>query len=108
MENSAQLRHIVLCAFREEIPAAQLALIAGEFSLLQNKIAEVRHFEFGLNNSPENLNDGYTHCFTLHFKNEKERDVYLVHPAHLDFVDKLTPALAKVLVVDYFPRETTR
>ena len=105
MENSVQLRHIVLCAFRDEIPAEQLALIAREFSLLKNKIEQVRHFEFGLNNSPENLNDGYTHCFTLRFENEKERDAYLVHPAHLDFVDMLKPALAKVLVVDYFPQE---
>lgn len=108
MENSAPLRHIVLCAFRAEMPAAKLAMIAREFSLLKDKIEEVRHFECGLNNSPENLNDGYTHCFTLHFTNEKDRDAYLVHPAHLEFVDMLKPALAKVLVVDYFAREEVR
>ncbi len=107
MENSACLRHVVLCAFREATSAEQIAFITREFSLLKEKIGEVRHFECGTNNSPENLNDGYTHCFTLHFQNEKGRDAYLAHPAHLDFVELLKPSLAKVLVVDYFARDAS-
>jgi hypothetical protein len=102
MEHSANLRHIVLCAFQEGTPAERLALIIREFSLLEEKIEQVRHFECGVNNSPENLNDGLTHCFALSFDNEKERDAYLAHPAHLAFVELLKPCLAKVLVVDYF------
>jgi len=105
MENSVPLRHIVLCAFRNGTQAQQLASITQEFARLKDKIAQVRHFECGRNNSPENLSDDYTHCFTLSFDNERARDTYLAHPAHLDFVELLKPCLAKVLVVDYFAGE---
>lgn len=100
------LRHIVLCAFLDDTPEQQLALLAREFALLKEHIAQVRHFECGVNVSLEGLADGFTHCFTLTFDDAAGRDAYLVDPAHLRFVELLKPSLAKVLVVDYAPRAT--
>jgi hypothetical protein len=54
--------------------------------------------------SPEGLNDGFTHCFTLTFAQAEDRDAYLVHPAHQQFVATLKPALAKSLVLDYWAK----
>jgi hypothetical protein len=103
MNQTDGLRHIVLCAFRDDASDQQIALLTREFALLKEHIAHVRHFECGINSSPEGLADGFTHCFTLHFDGAAGRDAYLVDPAHLRFVELLKPSLAKVLVVDYAP-----
>jgi hypothetical protein len=39
------------------------------------------------------------------FKSAKERDAYLVHPAHKAFVDILKPLLDDVMVVDFVPEK---
>ena len=67
-------------------------------------IPGIAAYEWGTNVSPEGLNDGFTHCFTLTFAAAEDRDAYLVHPAHRQFVEKLKPALAKSLVLDYWAR----
>ena len=59
-------------------------------------------YEWGTNVSPEGLNDGFTHCFTLTFESAEARDGYLVHPAHGRFVDTLGASLARSLVLDYW------
>jgi len=61
-------------------------------------------YEWGTNVSPEGLNDGFTHCFTLTFASAEARDGYLVHPAHSRFVDTLGASLARSLVLDYWAR----
>ena len=70
-----------------------------------NDIKEIKDFEWGTNNSPENLNAGLTHCFFLSFNSEKDRDVYLPHPAHKAFGAILKPYLDKVIVVDYWVKD---
>jgi len=72
---------------------------------LPSQIKEVKGFEFGTNNSPENLNQGFTHAFFVTFESEAAREVYLPHPAHKAFVKVLEPHLDKVLVIDYWTQE---
>ena len=72
------------------------------FRALPSKIKEIKGFEWGINNSPEKLNEGLTHCFFLTFDSEKGRDIYLPHPAHKAFGAILKPYLDKVVVVDYW------
>ncbi|MFN9917096.1 MAG: Dabb family protein, partial [Pirellulaceae bacterium] len=72
------------------------------FRALPAKIPAVADFEYGENNSPEGLANGFTHCFLLSFYSESDRDGYLVHPAHQAFVDILKPHLDKVQVLDYW------
>ena len=58
--------------------------------------------EWGTNVSPEGLDQGFTHIFTLTFasKDALER-LYLHEPAHQEFVAMLGGVLEKALVVDY-------
>lgn len=95
------LRHVVLFKFKESATPEQVEKIVTEFRGLSKKIPVIADFEFGINNSPEGLNDGLTHCFFVTFKSEKDRDAYLPHPAHKAFVEVLKPHLDKALVVDY-------
>jgi hypothetical protein len=96
-----KLRHVVLLKFKDDAPAAEVKKIEEAFRALPSRIPEVVDFEWGTNNSPENLADGFTHCFLVTFNDAKGREVYLPHPAHKEFVALLKPQLDKVLVIDY-------
>jgi hypothetical protein len=96
------LRHVVLLKFKDASTTADIKKVEGAFRELPTKIKAIKGFEWGTNNSPENLNQGFTHCFFVTFKTEKDREEYLPHPAHKAFVSVLTPHLEKVLVVDYW------
>jgi hypothetical protein len=102
---AAPLRHVVLFKFKDEATKEQVQEIVTAFQGLPSKIDGITAFEFGTNNSPEGLADGFTHCFVVTFKDTKARDAYLPHQAHKDFVAILRPRLDKVLVVDYFAQK---
>ena len=99
------LRHVVLFSFKEGSTDAQIKTITDAFAELPKKIPQVKTFEWGTNNSPENLNQGFTHCFFVSFASEADRAIYLPHPAHLAFIEILKPILDKVLVIDYWASE---
>ena len=95
------LRHVVLLRFRPEADAEQIARVEAAFAALASQIAGVQSLEWGTNCSPEGLDHGFTHCFSLGFADAAARDAYLVHPRHQAFSALAKPQLAEVLVVDY-------
>lgn len=97
--------HIVHFKFKADAKAEDVKKVETEFAALKGKISEVQTLDWGTDISPEKLSDGFTHCWVLTFKNEKDRDTYLVHPAHKAFVDVLKPVLEKPLVVDFIPKK---
>lgn len=99
------LRHVVLFKFKDTATPEQVKQVEDAFRALPSKINLIRGFEWGTNVSPENLNQGYTHCFLLTFDSDKDRDAYLVHPAHKDFGKLLGPYLDKVTVVDFWAQK---
>lgn len=99
------LRHIVLFKFKDAAVKADIEKVENAFRDLPNHISEIKDFEWGTNNSPEELEQGFTHCFFVSFENEAGREVYLPHPKHLAFVEILKPTLDKVLVFDYLVKE---
>jgi len=98
------LRHVVLFKFKDGTSAEQIKSVEDAFRALPGKIKQVKDFEWGVNVSPENLAQGYTHCFFVTFSTQKDRDEYLPHPAHKEFGVLLKPYLDKVLVVDYWSK----
>jgi hypothetical protein len=102
-QNSEKLlRHVVLLKFKDSSSPTDIKKVEDAFRALPSKIATIKTFEWGTNNSPENLNQGFTHCFFVSFASEKDREVYLPHPEHKAFVSVLSPHLDKVLVIDYW------
>lgn len=99
------LRHVVLFKFKEGTTAERIKQVEDAFRALPGKIDLIRGFEWGTNVSPENLAQGYTHCFFLTFASDKDRDAYLVHPAHKEFGKLLGPYLDKVTVIDYWAQK---
>ncbi|WP_437207189.1 Dabb family protein [Planctomicrobium sp. SH664] len=58
-----------------------------------------------MNVSPEGKSDGLTHAFLVTFRSEADRDVYLNHPAHQEYVKVSGPRREKVVVFDYWTAE---
>ena len=99
------LRHVVLLKFKNGSTTAEIKKVEDAFRALPSKIDVIKGFEWGTNNSPEHLNQEFTHCFFVSFESEKDRDVYLPHSAHKAFVEVLTPHMDKVLVIDYWAKK---
>ena len=99
------IRHVVHFKFKKEATPEQVKKITDEFAALKTKIAVVEALEWGTNVSPEGFDKGFTHCWIVNFKTAKDRDTYLVHPAHKAFVELLMPILDEALVVDFVPQK---
>lgn len=99
------LRHHVYFKFNESVTLAEIDEINRAFADLKNQIPTIVDFECGVNNSPEGLNDGFTHAYTVTFQSEQDRDDYLPHPNHQEFVSLVKGKLAGVFVVDYWTVE---
>lgn len=97
------LRHVVIFKFKEESSEEDIQKLNDAFNALPKAIPVIKDFEWGINDSPENFHQGFTHCYLLTFASEEDRDsVYTPHPQHQAFVASLQPHLEKVFVVDYW------
>ena len=95
-------RHIVMFKFKDDAPAAKVQGIVDAFKALPGKLPAIQAFECGTNVSPEGLDQGFTHIFTVTFASKEVLEKqYLHEPAHQEFVALLGGVLDKVLVVDY-------
>lgn len=101
--NMRKLRHVVLFKFRETSAQKTIDALHQEFIHLGKSLTFIQDFEWGYNDSPEDLHQGLTHCYILTFFSEADRDTkYTPNPLHQTFVSNLQPHLEKVLVVDYW------
>jgi hypothetical protein len=101
-EKTGKLFHVVSFKFKESATPEQIKAVDTAFRDLKNKITEIKTLDAGTNVSPEKLNKGFTHAWVLSFTSDKDRDAYLVHPAHKAFGSSLNPVLADVFVIDFW------
>ncbi len=94
-------RHCVLFSFAETAREDSIARAVEDFLALKGKIGCIVSMEWGTDSSPEGKSHGFTHCFFLTFRDDADRDAYLVHPDHASFSASLRPLIKDVLVVDY-------
>jgi hypothetical protein len=96
------LRHIVLYKFKDNLRPAQVQEVIDAFAALPKRIDTIVGFEHGVNVSPEGKSEGLTHAFVVSFRSETDRDAYLKHPAHLEYVNVVKDRREKVVVFDYW------
>ena len=97
------LRHVVLFKFKNESSEEDVNKLNKAFNALPDAIPVIKDFEWGINDSPENFHQDFTHCYLLTFDSEESRDsIYTPHPQHRAFVASLQPHVEKVFVVDYW------
>ena len=99
------VRHVVVFRFKPDASAEKIRQVTDALVALKDKIPGILAMEHGVNNSPEKLNQGFTHVFQVTFVNAAARDAYLPHPAHKAFGTLLGSLgiLDGVFVVDYAP-----
>lgn len=98
-----QVRHIVVFKYKASATEAQIAEVTKAFSELKKQVPGIVSFEHGINDSPENKNQGFTHVYQVTFENAAARDTYLPHPEHKKFGALLGKLgiLEDLFVVDY-------
>jgi len=104
-DGKGPLYHVVAIKFKEGTSRDQMKQVDDAFAALKTEIHGIQSLHWGTNVSPEQRNHGFTHCFVLTFENAKDRDAYLVDPAHKAFGKVLGPVMADVLVIDFKARE---
>jgi len=102
MPAKKKLRHVVMFKFKDTASKEDIKKVEDAFVALPSKIPSIKAFEWGLNNSPETFEKGFTHCFLLTFDSEEGRSEYLPHPAHEAFGEIVGPILDDLHVMDYW------
>ncbi len=95
------IRHVLLLEFKLGVTESDMLSVFKEFESMPSKVDGVLSVEWGLNNSPENINRGFTHCVFMTFADEQGRNNYLPHPEHELLKAKLDPLLDNIIVLDY-------
>jgi hypothetical protein len=97
------VKHIVAFKYKDSATSGQINEVTKAFKALKDKIPGIASFEYGVNNSPENLNKGFTHVYLITFENAEARDAYLPHPEHKKFGELLGKlnVLEEAFVVDF-------
>jgi len=100
-----KLNHVVSFKFKSTATPEDIKKVEEAFQALKKKISQVESLEWGTNVSKENRDKGFTHCWILTFKNEKDRDSYIQHPEHAAFVKVALPSVDDVFVIDFWAKK---
>jgi len=95
------VRHFVSVKFKETTSPQQIEEVLRAFKDMKSGIPEIMHMEWGPDISVEKRNKGFTHAFLLTFANEKDRDIYLLHPIHTKFLAFVKPLMDDIFVIDF-------
>jgi hypothetical protein len=95
------IRHILLIKFKDSVKPLDIATAKTLFETIQEKIEGIVSVEWGLNDSTENLNKGFTHSVLMTFVDENARQSYLPHPEHDALKAVFVPLLEDIVIFDY-------
>lgn len=99
------IRHIVLIRFRPEVSDATIFAIFDEIAAIKAYIPGVIDIRSGKSQSPEQIERGYMHGFTVDFEDWDALQAYQDHPDHKAAGAKLVAGavggIDGVLVVDF-------
>jgi len=100
-----KLLHVVSFKFKSAAAPEDIRKVEDAFRGLKEKIPQMVNLEWGTNVSKENHDKGFTHCFIVTFKSEKDRETYITHPDHKAFGKVLGPVLEDVFVIDFWAKD---
>jgi len=104
------IRHIVLIRFRPEVTKAHIATIFTDLAAIKAKLPGILAIHAGRSESPEQLERGYLHGFTVDFTDWAALAAYQDHPDHkrvgAALVAAATGGIDGILVFD-LPTTTT-
>ncbi|CAI2399303.1 Stress responsive A/B Barrel Domain [Serratia proteamaculans] len=95
------IRHILFITFTENAFHKQIQAVKRAFLQIPNQIDGVVSVEWGINDSLERKNAGFTHCVLMTFQDDAARRRYLPHPAHDELKMIFSPLIKKIIVLDF-------
>ena len=96
-----QVKHFGVFAFKPGISAERIDHCFAEMRSMVGRIPGLLDMAHGVYESPEGLDDGFTHGFIMTFENAAARDAYLPHPEHERVKAIVVPCLERVVVFDF-------
>jgi len=97
----SKVKHVALWKFKEGTPQEKIEMVLQELLDVSETIPGIEDYVSGANNSPEGLNQGYTHGFVMTFENAGARDAYISHPDHERAKAVILPHIESVLIFDF-------
>ncbi len=76
------IRHIVLIRFRPEVSETAIAAIFADLQAVRDVVPGVLAIHAGRSESPEQIERGYLHGFTVDFADWQASAAYQAHPDH--------------------------
>ena len=95
------VRHYGVFKFKPEVTEAQIDECFASMKGMVGRIPGLQEVEHGPYDSPEGLNEDFTHGFIMTFDSPESRDAYLPHPVHEEVKDIVVPRLERVIVFDF-------
>ena len=102
---AASLNHVVCFKFKSTASSQDIKQVQDAFGQLKTKVPGIEKFKSGTNVSKEQRNKGFTQCWILTFKTEKDRDAYIEHPEHQAFAKKIGAFIDDVFVIDFWNKK---
>lgn len=98
--------HHVFFNFNPNMTTQKIQECFALLNTMKDNISDINKISFKENNSPEKLNQNFTHVMVMEFSTTAARDNYLTHPAHIKIAeklisDKMIDVPDGVLVFDY-------
>jgi hypothetical protein len=98
------IRHIVLIRFRADVTEAAIAAMFDQLGVIAAKVPGIIAIHAGRSESPEKIERGYLHGFTVDFNDWQALAAYQAHPDHrrlgAALVDHAEGGLDGILVFD--------
>ncbi|OOY20103.1 stress responsive protein [Thioclava sp. DLFJ5-1] len=82
MEADMTVRHIVLVNFKSELSEEEIAPLWEELHAIEGKVDGLGAICAGRSESPEKIERGYMHGFTVDFRDWEALAAYQEHPDH--------------------------
>ena len=77
------IRHIVLIRFAPSVPESAIATLFADLRRIRQAVPGVLDIRAGRSESPEQIERGYRHGFTVDFADWAALAAYQAHPDHL-------------------------
>ena len=97
----ARVKHISLFKFKDGTSQDQIDKAFEELMDVSENVPGIEDYVSGPNNSPQSLNQGFTHGYIMTFENVGARDAFLPHPEHERANTNMMPLVDSVLVFDF-------
>ena len=93
--------HLATIVFKPDVTPATIKHCLAELESMVGRIPGLLTVHCGAYQSPEGLNDGFTHGFVMTFDTPANRDAYLPHPEHERVKAIVVPNVERVMVFDF-------